>query len=172
MDTILEADKHLVKAESDSDIQNIANLAVLIWNEHYVPIIGQNQVDYMVERFQSFEAMKSQIVEGFEYYGLIQKNKLIGYCSILAKGKSLFISKIYVDKTYRGQQNGSFMMNKLKDLALSRGLKQFRLTVNKNNTSSIRFYENQGFKINRPLTIDIGQGYVMDDYELVKDLTA
>lgn len=38
------------KAETDSQVREIADLAKIIWNEHFTPIIGQKQVDYMVEK--------------------------------------------------------------------------------------------------------------------------
>ena len=42
----------------------VAGLAHEIWYEYYVPLIGRAQVDYMVSRFQSSEAMAQQIARG------------------------------------------------------------------------------------------------------------
>jgi hypothetical protein len=39
-------------------IVEVAPMAHEVWNEHYVPLIGQAQVDYMVAKFQSAEAMQ------------------------------------------------------------------------------------------------------------------
>ena len=36
------------KAEADKQIREIADLANEIWNEHFTPIIGKEQVEYMV----------------------------------------------------------------------------------------------------------------------------
>ena len=42
----------LVAISNDDDIKNLADLAHTIWNEYFPPIIGQAQVDYMVEKGQ------------------------------------------------------------------------------------------------------------------------
>lgn len=58
----------IVLAKTDDDIREIAVLAEEIWNQHFVDIIGKAQVDYMVEKFQSYPALKKQIEqEGYEY---------------------------------------------------------------------------------------------------------
>ncbi len=44
------------KAETNEDLQEIAALADVIWHEHFTPIIGKEQVEYMLSRFQSYPA--------------------------------------------------------------------------------------------------------------------
>ena len=52
-------------------MRQIAKLAETIWHEHYEPILGVDQVNYMVEHFQSLRAMKDQIAnQGYRYRGL------------------------------------------------------------------------------------------------------
>jgi hypothetical protein len=48
--------------------RQVAELARDIWTEHYVPIIGRDQVDYMLDRFQSSDAIARQIESGCKYY--------------------------------------------------------------------------------------------------------
>ena len=52
------------KAETENQIHEIADLAAVIWEEHFTPIIGEEQVAYMVEKFQSFPALSQQIRDG------------------------------------------------------------------------------------------------------------
>ena len=40
-----------VKAQSDEDIRRVAVLAEEIWQEHFTDIIGEAQVNYMVEKW-------------------------------------------------------------------------------------------------------------------------
>ncbi len=49
------------------EIATVATLADEMWNAHYVPIIGQSQVNYMLETFQSEETINKQISENFTY---------------------------------------------------------------------------------------------------------
>ena len=56
------------KAETNEDLQEIAALADVIWHEHFTPIIGKEQVEYMLSRFQSYPALQDQVLTGYEYY--------------------------------------------------------------------------------------------------------
>ena len=56
------------QATTDVALDKIAALANEIWHEHFVPIIGLDQVNYMVGKFQSYPALKDQVKEGYEYY--------------------------------------------------------------------------------------------------------
>jgi RimJ/RimL family protein N-acetyltransferase len=51
-----------------------------------------------------------------------------------------------------------------------RGIPKIRLTVNKYNSNSIKAYDNMGFVSVDSIVQDIGNGYVMDDYVLEKDI--
>ena len=55
-------------------------------------------------------------------------------------------------------------------MAREQGCRHLSLTVNKNNTGSIRAYESLGFVNLGPLQTDIGQGFIMDDFLMKKAL--
>ena len=59
---------NIVKAGSNQDFSQIETLAREIWEEHYTPIIGAEQVAYMLDKFQSVAAMQKQIKEGYESF--------------------------------------------------------------------------------------------------------
>ena len=42
-------------------LDTISELAHTIWNAHYVPIIGQEQVDYMLGQMYNKENLKLQL---------------------------------------------------------------------------------------------------------------
>lgn len=46
----MNTDFYMKKAETDDQLRQIADLAEIIWNEHFTPIIGKKQVDYMIEK--------------------------------------------------------------------------------------------------------------------------
>ena len=64
------------------DYSKIQVLAVSIWNEHYTPIIGAEQVVYMLDKFQSVKAMEAQVNDGYVYYCVKNEGLLVGYFSI------------------------------------------------------------------------------------------
>jgi len=146
-------------------ISQVAKLAKEIWNQHYLPIIGNEQVDYMLDKFQSENAIEQQIAEGYKYYLIIDK-KLddqveSGYFSVKGKGEKLFLSKLYVLDYCRGKGIGKQAINFIKS---SFDNPVIQLTVNKSNSDSITFYKKVGFEIIDDVEMDIGNGFVMDDY--------
>ncbi len=147
-----------------------ASIAKTIWIEHYTPIIGEQQVAYMLDKFQSAIAIEDQVKNGSMYYLLLYKESPVGYFSFCIKEGFLFLSKLYVLHTARGNRIGKtallFMEEKVKEF----GFNKIQLTVNKFNTDSIKAYEKMGFINCKAIIQDIGNGYVMDDYVLEKTI--
>jgi RimJ/RimL family protein N-acetyltransferase len=159
------------RVHSENEVQLVAQLAHTIWNEHYVPIIGQDQVNYMVANFQSADAMAKQIqTEGYEYYIIRHLSVPAGYISIKLTGNELFLSKFYIVKEKRGTGLGKEGLKFICDRARTLGANSVKLTVNKYNTNSIKAYEKMGFVNVGSVVADIGEGYVMDDYVMKLDL--
>ena len=158
--------------ESHSDIETVANLAREIWTDHYTPIIGSDQVDYMLDKFQSADAIKQQLSGGYEYYLASEDGNALGYIGVIPNidESSLMLSKIYVRKSARGKGVGQQFLDFCLQLCRDRKLKSIWLTVNKHNSNSINWYERMGFNNVAELVQDIGNGYVMDDYKMVKSL--
>jgi len=155
---------------TNEQIQCVAILANNIWYEHYVSIIGIDQVKYMVEKFQSENAISEQLKDGYLYY-LIQNNQEnIGYLSIKKRASSLFLSKIYLSKSHRSKGIGRSSMEYIEKQARNLKCSSISLTVNKNNINSIKSYKKIGFISLGPIVIDIGNGFIMDDYKMEKVL--
>ncbi len=155
------------QAKNKDDIEKIAALADEIWNEHFPPIIGQDQVDYMVEKYQSESAITSQIEEdGYEYYMIWVDQDLAGYMGVKEEDGALFLSKFYIHERYRGQHLATTSFHFLTALCKERGLNKIWLTCNKHNNGPLAIYDHLGFKVTSSQVTDIGSGFVMDDYVL------
>lgn len=148
---------------SRADCDRVHTLAYKIWNQHYPPIIGQAQVDYMLDRFQSLEAIQAQVQRGMKYYLICCKGAAAGYFALEHREQECFLSKLYVDKSLQRQGIGSRTIAFIQTLTNALPL---RLTVNKDNVGSLQFYQAQGFEIIDAVANDIGHGFVMDDFVL------
>lgn len=155
------------------DAELTASLAGKIWTEHYTPIIGSEQVEYMLDRFQSADRIYSDITEsGYVYHMAFSGDEPAGYCSARldpAAGE-LFLSKLYVEKSFRGRGIARMFLGVLRELAESNKCSHIRLTVNKYNSNSLKVYDRLGFKVAGSVVTDIGGGFVMDDYVMRLDL--
>lgn len=159
-----------INTKSLEQIQSIVNLGDFIWREHYEPIIGIQQVEYMLDKFQSVPAIYSQIKDGAEYYLIEESQTPVGYLSVQKKKDSLFLSKLYVLGTERGKGIGKKAIDFINKRALELSCNTISLTVNKYNTNSIKAYEKMGFIKIKDAIFDIGEGYIMDDYVMKKEL--
>ena len=161
---------NLVPATTVQHLHIIEKLAIEIWNEHYTPIIGKAQVDYMLDKFQNVDAMLKQIENNYKYF-IINYNKTdIGYLAFKIVDSDLFLSKIYILKDFRGKSFGKQAMDFVSKQAQISECITITLTVNKYNSNSIKAYEKIGFINSEELVQDIGYGFVMDDYKMVKTL--
>jgi ribosomal protein S18 acetylase RimI-like enzyme len=159
----------MIRVDQEEAIRAVAGLACEIWTEYYTPLIGTEQVCYMLEKFQSEDAIMSQIQEGYLYYLLQDARKEpVGYLAVQPQGPELFLSKLYVRQTVRGKGHGREMVHWAEDLARAHGCATIALTVNKQNTDSIQAYQKLGFTITESVVTDIGRGFVMDDFRMQK----
>jgi GNAT superfamily N-acetyltransferase len=155
--------------KNDEDIQTTVRLAREIWTQHYLPIIGREQVDYMLLKYQSYEAIGRQIAEGYVYYLAYDGDIPCGYSSI-KEDRGVFLSKFYVKDSFRGRGMGKAMIGTIQDYAKEKRLGRIWLTCNKYNSRSLEIYKKLGFSIINSIVTDIGNGFVMDDYVLEKTL--
>lgn len=159
---------------TDDDIATVEKVAREIWHEHYTPIIGSEQVEYMLNTFQSADAIRQQMQEGYAYYLGYIDAEVVGYSAAIVQPASndVFLSKLYVKRAVRGNGCGRVFLEKIEQLAREHRLYEITLTVNKNNTDSINAYKKLGFSITHPCETDIGNGFIMDDYCMKKTLTS
>ena len=154
----------IIPVANEELVLSLSAVADDIWRQHYTPIIGEAQVDYMLEKFLSPEALVEQINSGYEYFLLSYDYTFAGFAGIHEEDNKLFLSKLYVHEDFRGKGIGSYMFQKFIEICKLRNLKTIWLTCNRNNTESLAVYEHLGFKKVREEVADIGNGFVMDDY--------
>lgn len=156
----------IIPVKNDIQIQELTILANEIWHEHFPIILTDEQIDYMVDKFQSHHALTEQLQNGYEYFQLFLEQNFAGYIGIHTEENRLFLSKLYLKKDCRGQHLSTRAFDFLITLCKERGLNTIWLTCNKNNRHSLDVYRHLGFQITRSEITDIGNGYVMDDYIL------
>ncbi len=148
------------------DIRRISELGQRIWRAHYPAIIGTEQTEYMLARLYSYDALQRQIEEGQVFYLVMEGGTAIGFLAVSNRGEGqYFLNKFYLDNEKRGRGLGKIVFELL--LARCPGLRELRLTVNRQNYKSINFYFKAGFTIECCVDIPIGEGYVMDDFQML-----
>jgi GNAT superfamily N-acetyltransferase len=162
----------MIRVREAAEIKSVVVLAREIWNEHFVPIVGQEQIDYMLSKYQSAAAITQQIASGYEYFLVVNNHENVGYFAIVTRpsGEGTQLSKIYVREDQRGHGLGGAIMEFVVERSVEIGSRELWLTVNRHNAGPIVFYESMGFTKSDSLVQDIGNGFVMDDFRMVKKI--
>ena len=77
--------------------------------------------------------------------------------------KTTKLHRIYLLEEAKGKGLGKDALQFLKEQAKNSGDERIILNVNKQNPSYY-FYVSQGFKVYEETVLDVGNGFVMDDY--------
>lgn len=152
------------------EIEELSQIASAVVREHYDPILGTEQNDYMIEKFQSVSAIKGQIKEGYRYFWVKSDDEHAGFFAIYPRDGKMYISKFYLRREFRGRGLAGSMLDYIRERAREEGLSHVFLNVNRFNANTIQVYKHLGFSQIREEKIDIGHGYYMDDYVLECDV--
>lgn len=152
------------------DITSLSKFATEIVREHFDPIVGKEQNDYMLRKFQTAEAITEQIASGYRYYWVKYDGHKAGFVAFFPKDEKMYLSKFYVHKDFRGKHISHTMMDFVEDETRKQNLHAIFLNVSRHNDAVISIYKHLGFSVLRTENNDIGNGFYMDDYVLEKTL--
>jgi ribosomal protein S18 acetylase RimI-like enzyme len=155
------------KKATEKDVPIISVLAERIWKRHYIEIISKKQIDYMLEKMYSSNSLLQQMKEGHHFTIAYTDNFPVGYLSLSTKDeKSYFLHKFYVEVDQQSKGIGTQFLEHILNTVPK--LETIELTVNRQNYKAINFYFKNGFTIREVADFDIGNGYLMNDFIMVK----
>jgi len=143
------------------DIPTIQEIAEEAWRPTYGPILTEEQTLYMIPMMYASEVLIPQI----GLFSVLEVDGVaIGYCAFEkqtdTEGK---LHKLYLRPSLKQKGAGTFIIDQISQQARNLGLQSIYLNVNKLN-SAVDFYLKKGFIKESEMVLDIGNGYVMDDY--------
>jgi RimJ/RimL family protein N-acetyltransferase len=155
-----------LKPATEKDFTGIEKLARIIWNKHYIPIVGEAQVNYMLDEMYATQALKKQQEEGQYFYLIVNNEKESGFISISTPdNKNLMLHKFYILQEKQNTGLGTLVFKRIIEELYQP--QTIRLTVNRQNYKSINFYFKLGFKIEKVADFDIGNNYYMNDFVML-----
>ncbi|HZQ60209.1 MAG TPA: GNAT family N-acetyltransferase [Casimicrobiaceae bacterium] len=150
-----------------ADIPALIALANVVWRTHYPGIITEAQIDYMLARGYAPDALAGFIGSGDSGIDLAYVGEaLAGFAAwmLVAGARELKLDKLYVDPARQRAGIGGALIERVVGHARERSRDVVILNVNKGNTGAIAAYRRHGFAVREAVVIDIGGGFVMDDY--------
>lgn len=161
----------VVKAQLE-DYTAICNMAKIVWPHTYSTILSGEQLEYMFDMMYSKKAYEEQLlIKNHHFLMAVQGGNYIGFGSYEINYKSYCtkIHKLYVLPQIQGNGVGNILLSKIENIARSNGNTLLTLNVNRFNPA-VNFYLKTGFIKAGQEDISIGNGYLMEDYIMEKEL--
>jgi diamine N-acetyltransferase len=158
---------------AEADLPVVSDLAGVIWRACYPDIITHAQIDYMLARMYALEVMRDEIrTQGIRYDLLFVDGKPAGFISYgpASEPGVMKLHKIYLLVELHGRGLGSRLLQHVEREVRRLGARRLILYVNKGNARAITAYQRNGFVVAETVVTDIGNGFIMDDYIMAKDL--
>ncbi|MDQ0969033.1 ribosomal protein S18 acetylase RimI-like enzyme [Flavobacterium sp. W4I14] len=155
-----------LRKAKEEDIEIIRDIAVATWPSTYLDIIGQEQIDYMLDKMYNKGELLKQFMEGHNFLIAEEGENQFGFAgySIVGHEERIYkLHKLYVLPSAHGKGVGKILINEVFNQVKDAGGSALQLNVNKHNKAK-DFYLKGGFTIKESVKLDIGEGYFMDDY--------
>jgi ribosomal protein S18 acetylase RimI-like enzyme len=128
----------------------------------------------MMTMMYAAESLADQFEKNHQYLIINLDKKDVGYCSFEHFNDHKIqtkIHKIYLKSDCRGNGVGTFVLNQIKILSISKGITKMILNVNRYNQGAVKAYQKIGFEVVRTIDINIGNGYLMEDFVMEWNFT-
>ncbi len=161
-----------IKHADATDIGTIRNLALAIWPDTYKEILSPEQLTFMLDAFYSKNTLLQNIsADNHQFILALLNDKPIGFAAfeVNYKYNTTKIHKLYIHPEAQGKGIGRLLLEEIKKSSLETQNSLLILNVNRFN-KALSFYKKIGFSIIEEVNIEIGNGYLMEDYVMQKHL--
>ncbi len=154
-----------------SDVPTIKALAEATWAPTYLPILSEEQVNYMFDVIYTEEALAQQMQDGQTFLLLYDNGQPVAFAAYSVKDeneKVYKLNKIYLLPSCQGKGLGKLLLTAAEEEVRKKGAAILDLNVNRYNNAK-NFYERCGYHVHLQEDIAIGP-YWMNDYVMRKQL--
>ena len=161
-----------IVAADPADIALVERLARDIWRRHYTGIITGEQIDYMLARGYSHEALTRYLTEPDAGLALAWRGETaVGFVAWYRAGAdTMKLDKLYVLPEHHRDGIGRMLIEHVMARARAGRCASVTLQVNRRNAGAISAYERCGFAIRERGDFPIGDGFVMEDFIMARNL--
>ena len=144
----------------------VHDLAHEIWPHTFSEILKPEQIKYMLDWMYDVSTLEEQVKIGQLYYVIKEFNRPLGFIGLepnYPDAGYLRIHKCYLLPETQGKGHGRTLLNHAIDIAFDLDIDVLHLNVNRFN-KAVDFYKHVGFTVTGEEDIDIGKGYLMEDF--------
>ena len=164
----------LITPVAPADVDSVVALARLVWQQTYPGIITQEQIDFMLEQRYNPQRLFEELTMPLVWWDqAIVDGQRAGFSSCMVTGGGeMKLDKLYVDPARQRSGIGARLIEQVVSRARAAGCPTLILAVNKRNERAIAAYGKQGFAIRESVCVDIGNGFLMDDFIMARSIPA
>jgi len=163
----------LISPVSVYDVDSVIALARQVWQRTYPEIISQEQIDYMLAQRYGRERLLAELETSRIWWDKATVDgRLAGFSSCIAVSgcREMKLDKLYVDPQRQRSGIGGRLIEEVERHAGAADCSTLILAVNKRNERAIAAYRRHGFVVRDSVCVDIGHGFVMDDFIMSRSL--
>ena len=161
----------IISEATVDDFEIIRTIAYKTWPVTYREILSKAQLDYMLEKFYSDATLLNDLTSKGHRFILVNENDVcLGFASYEHQylGKNITrLHKIYLLPETQGRGMGKLVLDTIMALAKENQSEAISLNVNRFN-KAYTFYLKMGFEVVAEENLEIGNGYLMEDYKMEK----
>lgn len=157
-----------ISQATSKDIPIIQEIAHKTWPITYGSILSKAQLDYMMNLMYSDASLLEQLKTKPLFFLASEHDIGLGFISCennYQNTKATRIHKIYILPEAQGKGIGKKLIEKVMTIAKENQSEVVSLNVNKFN-KAVSFYKRIGFEIVAEEDLDIGNGFLMEDYKM------
>ncbi len=151
----------------ETEVEMLCRLAHEVWHAHYPAIISRAQIDYMLAQRYAPETIRA-CLDSSSWLAAWHGQTMVGFAHAYADDAPATwkLDKLYVHPDHQRKGIGQTLIERVKQLAFDAGANRLILRVNRHNSIALAAYEKYGFFAYGQDVLDIGNGFMMDDYLL------
>lgn len=156
----------IIRALNRNELMIVHEIAHLTWPDTFKEILSKDQIEYMLNWMYNLNLLENQVDQGHLFFVVEHEGKPAGFIGIEPNHPEKGITKIhkiYILPSMQGMGIGKKLIDHVIDLSVQSNISALLLNVNRFN-NAVHFYKSQGFEILHEENIDIGNGYLMEDF--------
>ena len=146
---------------NEQDFENLYDFMKPIWLETYGPILPEEQILFLLEKYFSKEGLQKYRALGYQY----RKINDDGVVVFVVRDMEVYMDKLYLLPSARGKRYPAFVFSELAKYG-----KDILLNANSHNTRAVNCYLKNGFSIEKSEDIDLGNGMINRDFVMRKKI--
>ena len=164
----------------EEETEELSMMATYMVEQHIQSYYGRRQKEYMLESFQSADAIRRAMKDGEKYYwidsipagekeSVLAMLDMCGYLSCSCQDHTIVITNLYIMEETRGRH----LMRECMELLaraedLPEGMERIRISIPEGYVDAIAVFEHIGFEKEGKEEISIGKNYKLNCVNLSK----